>query len=109
MKISKFLEFSKKNNYENYSFFELWIQGSLKMPTIGRSMLTVLRNAEKLFWYTDKVTEEFMLRGFTTEVRQFSNELVTTAEIWGLQLPFLVGKRNQVSPFFLDFLDFTKI
>ena len=37
-----------------------------------------------------------MQRGFTVEVRQFANEMVATAEVWGLQLPYLIGKRYQV-------------
>ena len=42
------------------------------------------------------MVDEFALRGFTTEVRQFANEMVATAQIWGLQLPFVVGKTAQV-------------
>lgn len=41
------------------------------------------------------MVDEFALRGFTTEVRQFANEMVATAQIWGLQLPFVVGKAAQ--------------
>ena len=70
--------------------------GSLKMPTFGRDMLHVLCNAEKIFWYSERLISEFMQRGFTVEVRQFANEMVATAEVWGLQLPYLIGKRYQV-------------
>ena len=66
------------------------------MPTFGRDMLRVLCNAEKVFWYSERLISEFMQRGFTVEVRQFANEMVATAEVWGLQLPYLIGKRYQV-------------
>ena len=59
-------------------------------------LLVVCRNAEKIFWYTARICDEFKNRGFTTEVRQFANELVTASQIWGLQVPFLVGKTHQV-------------
>ena len=57
---------------------------------------TIQRNIEKILWYAQKVSLEFLSRGFSTEVRQFANELVATAEIWGIQTPFLIGKSNQV-------------
>ena len=70
--------------------------GSLKMPTFGLDMLLVLCNAEKIFWYSERLISEFIQRGFTVEVREFANEMVATAEVWGLQLPYLIGKRYQV-------------
>ena len=66
------------------------------MPSIGEDLLSALRNIEKVLWYGQKITCEFLTRGFSTEVRQFANELVATAEIWGIQTPFLVGKSNQI-------------
>ena len=66
------------------------------MPSFGRDLLQVCRNAEKIFWYTARMVDEFALRGFTSEVRQFANEMVVTAQIWGLQLPFVVAKTAQV-------------
>jgi len=66
------------------------------MPNFGHDTLMAFRNIEKIIWYTRMITEEFLARGFTTEVRQFSNELVTTSEIWGLQIPYLIGKSNQI-------------
>ena len=66
------------------------------MPNFGHDTLMAFRNIEKIIWYTRTITEEFLARGFTTEVRQFSNELVVTSEIWGLQIPYLIGKSNQV-------------
>ena len=87
--------------FSNFEFKNLFStnmpsSGSLKMPTFGRDMLHVLCNAEKIFWYSERLISEFMQRGFTVEVRQFANEMVATAEVWGLQLPYLIGKRYQV-------------
>ena len=97
--------------------------GKIRMPSIGDALLdalrngfeisinvfnffiwwvyqlfvqTIHRNIEKILWYAQKVSLEFLSRGFSTEVRQFANELVATAEIWGIQTPFLIGKSNQV-------------
>ena len=66
------------------------------MPNFGQETLMAFRNIEKILWFSSAVSSEFISRGFTTEARQFANELVATAEIWGLQIPFLIGKSNQV-------------
>ena len=68
----------------------------MQMPGYGDDAVMAFRNIEKIIWYTQKISEEFLSRGFTLEVRQYSNELIVVSEIWGLQIPYLYGKSNQV-------------
>ena len=47
----------------------------------------------------DKLVSEHMAQGQTIEVRQYANAMVAASEIWGLQLPYLLGKKYQVRIF----------
>ena len=47
----------------------------------------------------EKLVSEHMAQGQTIEVRQYANEMVAASEIWGLQLPYLLGKKYLVRIF----------
>ena len=44
----------------------------------------------------------FSFKQFKLKVRQFANEMVTTAQIWGLQLPYVVAKTAQVNALHME-------
>ena len=59
---------TERSFYQNLFATNMPIAGAIKMPLFGRDLLNVCRQAEKVFWYTHTMVDEFMARGFTTEV-----------------------------------------
>ena len=70
--------------------------GTIKVPKIGKEILSTLRMLEKTIWITVELTEIMITQGMSTEARQFSNELLCLSEIWGLQTPFIIAKTLQI-------------
>ena len=71
-------------------------QGALKIQKIGREILSTLRSLEKTIWISAEHVEDLLIRGMSTEARQFANELLVLSEIWGLQSTYILAKSFQI-------------
>ena len=71
-------------------------QGPLKIQKIGREILSTLRSLEKTIWISAEHVEDLLIRGMSTEARQFANELLVLSEIWGLQSTYILAKSFQI-------------
>ena len=71
-------------------------EGSLRLHKVGKEILSSLRSLEKTIWITAEHTEDLLIRGMSTEARQFSNELLCLSEVWGLQTCYILAKTFQI-------------